>query len=236
LGQFHEECHKSEQIDCETLPGMVSRVYKADTIMRHTTSKKIFTYWNNLRGNRFAPERTEIEPSDIRDVLGDTFILEVDHTYRTISFRLAGTKLCSSYGRELKNVGYLGLWDETDNMKIFDAVKQVYEQASPVVIAHLAETEQKQFLEYETLLLPLSNGTSQTVRILGTAAPSSIPSWVGVDAIINNRIKSVRKIPASMFQQDASLVPSLKDMTINEEAEQSPRRVGHLTILDGGKS
>ena len=211
---------------------MAILIHKAGSRMRHKTSKKIFTYWNNLRGARIAPERTEIEPSDIRDILGDTFILEVDHLYKTISFRLAGTKLCSSYGRELKSVGFLGLWDETDNMKIFDAVKQVYEHAKPIVIAHVAETENKQFLEYETLLLPLSNGTSQTVRILGTAAPSEIPTWIGFDAVINNRIKSVRTVTSDELMHTPALAPELP--TISPNTAKQPRRVGHLTIFDGG--
>ena len=200
--------------------------------MRHKTSKKIFTYWNNLRGTRIAPERTEIEPSDIRDILGDTFILEVDHLYRTISFRLAGTKLCSSYGRELKSVGFLGLWDETDNMKIFDAVKQVYEDARPTVIAHIAQTEGGQFLEYETLLLPLLNGTSKTVRILGTAAPSEVPGWVGMDPITNNRIKSVRSVVLDNVVNAPNLSPDLPVAVSIDENQ--PRQVGHLTVFDGG--
>lgn len=200
--------------------------------MRHKTSKKIFTYWNNLRGARVAPERTEIEPSDIRDLLGDTFILEVDHLYRTISFRLAGTKLCGSYGRELKSVGYLGLWDENDNMKIFDAVQQVYEHAIPTVIAHIAQTEGGQFLEYETLLLPLSNGSSKTVRILGTASPSQIPGWVGIDPIINNRIKSVRAVPLENIMNTPALSPNLP--IVENEPINGPRQVAHLTVFDGG--
>lgn len=202
--------------------------------MRHKTSKKIFTYWNNLRGQRIAPERTEIEPSDIRDILGDTFILEVDHLYRTISFRLAGTKLCSSYGRELKNVGYLGLWDETDNLKIFDAVKQVYKHAKPTVIAHLAETENKQFLEYETLLLPLANSTSETVRILGVAAPAEVPMWMGIDNVVNNRIKSVRTLTLEELTQSPSIVPNLPVMTPTTYEGKIPRKVAHLTVFDGG--
>lgn len=200
--------------------------------MRHKATKKIFTYWNNLRGARLAPERTEIEPSDIRDVLGDTFILEVDHLYRTISFRLAGTKLCSAYGRELKSVGYLGLWDELDNMKIFDAVKTVYKDATPIVVAHIAETENQQFLEYETLLVPLLNGTSETIRILGIASPSENPKWVGVDAIVNNRIKSVRCLDASDYIIPPALSADLP--TVTDTIENSPRKVAHLTVFDGG--
>ncbi len=208
--------------------------------MRHKTSKKIFTYWNNLRGTRVAPERTEIEPSDIRDILGDTFILEVDHLYRTISFRLAGTKLCSSYGRELKSVGYLGLWDEADNLKIFDAVKQVYHQAKPIVIAHIAETENNHFLEYETLLLPLLNGSSETVRILGTAAPSETPIWMGIDPVVNNRIKSVRTVDLENSFETPSLSPELPVFSSRShqlptsETQNAPRKVKHLTVLDGG--
>lgn len=202
--------------------------------MRHKTSKKIFTYWNNLRGDRFAPERTEIEPSDIRDILGDTFILEVDRLYRTISFRLAGTKLCSTYGRELKGVGYLGLWHEVDNLKIFDAVKQVYQDAKPTVIAHLAETENKQFLEYETLLLPLANGTSETVRILGVAAPAEVPTWMGIDSVANNRIKSVRTVTPQELMQAPSIVPNLTAIEPSDTQDKAPRKVGHLTVFDGG--
>jgi len=200
--------------------------------MRHKATKKIFTYWNNLRGARAAPERTEIEPSDIRDLLGDTFILEVDHVYRTISFRLAGTKLCSAYGRELKSVGYLGLWDELDNMKIFDAVKMVYDEAQPVVIAHIGETQNNQFLEYETLLVPLLNGTSATVRILGIASPTETPGWVGIDSIKNNRIKSVRTVDLSEHVASPSIVPQLTcEPTQNDNG---PRHFGHLRVFDGG--
>ncbi len=200
--------------------------------MRHNNSKKIFTYWNNLKGNRIAPERTEIEPSDIRDILSDTFVLEVNHNYRTISFRLAGTKLCSTYGRELKSVGYLGLWDEADNMKIFDGVKQVYEHAIPTVIAHIAETQNKQFLEYETILLPLLNGTSESVRILGLTTASKTPGWLGIDPVINNRIKSVRPIAFEQSITSPALSPVLPVLQ-NQEVE-IPKRVRHLTVIDGG--
>lgn len=205
------------------------------TIMRHSTSKKLFNYWNNLRGNRIAPERTEIEPSDIRDILGDTFILEVDHTYRTVSFRLAGTKLCSAYGRELKNVGYLGLWDEVDNMKIYSAVKEVYQNFQPMVIAHVGETEQRQFLTFETLLVPLSNQSSQSVRILGITSPAETPSWIGIDPLVNNRIKLTRKVEAAPILPFQPHAPALsEELPSSLKEDTAPRKVGHLTIFDGG--
>ena len=69
--------------------------------MKHEKSTSLFQYWNRLRGNRPAPRRTEIEPADIKANLADTFILEQDTRGRPM-FRLAGTRLCATFGRELK--------------------------------------------------------------------------------------------------------------------------------------
>ncbi len=52
--------------------------------MRFEKSKQLYNYWLNLKGNRAAPQRSEIEPGDIRKLLGDTFILEVNHAAKYV--------------------------------------------------------------------------------------------------------------------------------------------------------
>jgi len=213
------------------------RVQQGEQIMRHQTSKKLFSYWNNLRQNRVAPDRREIEPSDIRDILGDTFILEVDQRFRTISFRLAGTRLCNAYGRELKGVGFLGLWDEVDNLGIYNAVKRVYEHSKPCTVSCIAESEGRKFVEYEVMLLPLQNGSSDTVRILGTAVSTETPNWLGSDPLINNRIKSVRNIEITDVIDTPSIAPNLPGIILpikEQHDDPQSRKVGHLTVIDGG--
>lgn len=88
--------------------------------MRQKNSRQLFEYWNRVRDGRPAPRREEIEPSDIRQILSDTFILEVSGKMRTISYRLAGTRLCAAFGRELKGYGFLGHWAEEN---CFDVAK-----------------------------------------------------------------------------------------------------------------
>ena len=206
--------------------------------MRQETSKKIFSYWNNLRKGRPAPDRREIEPSDIRDLLGDTFILEVDPSFRTVSFRLAGTRLCSAYGRELKGVGFLGLWDEQDNMDIFNAVKQVHENLNACTISFLAETEQNKFAEFELIMLPLLNDSSKSVRILGCASPDEAPYWLGTESLVNNRVKHIRTIDQSQIETSVESLPELQNapnLTPELHSElPDAKRVGHLLVLDGG--
>ena len=81
--------------------------------MKLDGSIALFQYWNRLRAGRPAPKRTEIEPADIKTLLADTFILERDTRGEAV-FRLAGTRLCASYGRELKGFAFASLWQEKD--------------------------------------------------------------------------------------------------------------------------
>src|SRR6188474_1899724 len=70
--------------------------------MKHPSNRELFDYWNERRGERLAPERADIEPSAIRHILGDTFVLEVSGIESHL-FRIAGTRLCALFGRELKS-------------------------------------------------------------------------------------------------------------------------------------
>ena len=77
--------------------------------MKHLTSRELYDYWNRVRRGRPAPRRNEIEPGDIRRILADTFILEAAGRDR-FPIRLAGTRMCGMYCREIKGGNFLDLW------------------------------------------------------------------------------------------------------------------------------
>ncbi|MDJ0614289.1 MAG: PAS domain-containing protein [Rhizobiaceae bacterium] len=200
--------------------------------MRHENSKKLYTYWNNLRGIRPAPDRREIEPSDIRELLGDTFILEINSAFRSVSFRLAGTRLCNAYGRELKGLGFLALWDEQDNLTIMNSIRQVHTENHACAISCVAQTLGNRFCEYEMLMLPLENGSSDEKRILGIASSISAENWLGNDPINSNRIKSVRFLNQEYVSDAPSMVTPFGKKNVS--AISNSRQVGHLTVIQGG--
>jgi hypothetical protein len=81
--------------------------------MRHQATQAIYAYWNELRGDRLAPRRLEIQPARIGDLLLDTFILE--HTDRSeFRFRLAGTRVSSRFGLDLRAYDFLACWSDGD--------------------------------------------------------------------------------------------------------------------------
>jgi hypothetical protein len=69
--------------------------------MKHVSTRTLFDYWNRRRGRRRALARSDIDPGDIRSALGDTFLLAADFVDE-IRFRLAGTRICTLFAREIK--------------------------------------------------------------------------------------------------------------------------------------
>jgi len=215
--------------------------------MRFIKSKQLYSYWLKLKGQRSAPQRGEIEPNDIRGLLGDIFILEINHSAKYVVYRLAGTRLCSAYGRELKGVGYFVHWHEHDNVEIMCAVNSVYKGFVPSVISHHAQTRQQRFMDYETLLLPLQPINDGTTRILGISSPANIAFWHGVEPIVVNKLRSIREFgtgedgstnimsiptPPPLQPHDPPYLP----IKAAGKTRQKNRKIGHLTLLDGGKS
>ena len=64
-------------------------------VYEHAASRELYAYWQERRGTRAAPERAEIEPGAIRQVLSDAFILALDGGAGH-PFRLAGTRVCAA--------------------------------------------------------------------------------------------------------------------------------------------
>ena len=66
-----------------------------------------------------APERADIDPTAIRHALGDTFMLAADFVDQ-LRFRLAGTRVCALFCREIKGEAFAALWSETSRKSIED--------------------------------------------------------------------------------------------------------------------
>jgi hypothetical protein len=205
------------------------------TPVRHQNSRFLFNYWNALRGERPAPERSEVEPGDLRHVLGDTFILEVSLQRRRISYRLAGTRLCAAYGRELKGSEYLAQWREEDGYEIARGVQRVYREFTPIIVIYAAQGVAHQFVEYESLLLPLAPATDGNGRIFGIATPGEHPYWLGAEPLERNHLRHVRAIEQEANSTLASSNFSVHGECGAGESAGRPRRIGHLTIHQGGK-
>jgi hypothetical protein len=146
--------------------------------MKHPSIRELFDYWNERRGKRIAPERADIEPEAIRRALADTFMLSFDSSLRH-PFRIAGTRVCALFRRELKGEGFLDLWSVTSRNDIRDILDSVADQSVGVVAGVAAAGVTDAELSFELLLLPLSHCARPSARLLGALVPSEPPLWLG---------------------------------------------------------
>jgi len=208
--------------------------------MKHNGSMFLFQYWNRLRARRKAPKRTDIEPADIKAMLADTFILERDMRRAPI-FRLAGTRLCATFGRELKGFSFHALWQEGDQRIVSRLVHSVFNLKSVVVIALTGTSRSGRTNRFELLVLPLDGGPDNP-RVLGSIIPLDKPYWLGADPIVSCSIETLRIVdpelePVFLKNRPEMSVPPLQPLAPRlTEPVGSGRRIRHLVVFQGGKN
>src|SRR5215475_6869236 len=152
--------------------------------MKHPSNRELFEHWNLRRGERLAPERSDIEPGAIRKILGDTFVLEMSGINNPV-FRLAGTRLCALFARELKGESFNRLWERTGQAAMRELVAVVLDEKVGVVasVAGATSDDMLQLVNLEMLLLPLAAETRGEARVIGALVPMAAPYWLGAKAV-----------------------------------------------------
>jgi hypothetical protein len=209
--------------------------------MKQRGSIELFQYWDRLRDKRQAPKRTEIEPSDIKSLLADTFILEKDGRGEAV-FRLAGTRLCAVFGRELKGFALASLWAPKDQRLVARLSHSAFHAKSVVVISFEGRSQNGRVNPFELLLLPLEGG-DESPRTLGIASAVEKPYWLGADPVVECRIDTIRVVdpdrePVFLKNRPAVTVPAITPSA--EDLEGTPpgrrgRRIRHLVVFEGGR-
>jgi hypothetical protein len=128
--------------------------FKRKHRMRSKTIIDLYAYWDELRGRRDVPDRGQIEPAHIRTLLAELFILE--RTPRAgIRFRLAGTRICALFQRELRGSAFDALWRGEQIGRIASLAADVMAQKMPVVLCASALAANGDQVGTEIILLPM---------------------------------------------------------------------------------
>ena len=190
--------------------------------MKHPASRRLYAYWEELRGKRPAPERSEIEPGAIRQILSEAFILALDQT-AGYPFRLAGTRVCALFCHELKGEAFLSLWDEASRQAIRELFSILADEWVGTVAGVTASNARGEAMELELLLLPLSATRPSLARTIGVLAPLTIPPSIGLSPIGPLMLGSHRHIGAAVEKR---LLPRFL----------TPRSRRGFVVYDGGRS
>lgn len=161
--------------------------------MKQESCRELYAYWNRIRGDQPAPQRGDIDPADLRRILGDIFIIEAVDA-ETYLFRLAGTRVCGAYCREMKGSNYLDVWSARDRSVMKRLLTAVTGESAVAVLGVHGINDRGQGLSFESLLLPLRSQRPRPDRMIGVLAPVDPPYWLGVQPILRQEVSGLRLI------------------------------------------
>lgn len=203
--------------------------------MKHPTSRLLHTYWDRVRGDRAAPERSDIEPGAIRNLLADALILSVDVPAERAAFRLAGTRVCALFQRELRGSDFSSLWGQPD-ADPWRLVEAVALDTVGMVAGLSGEAAGGETVDLELLLLPLRHRGQTQSRILGSLSPHVIPHWLGLRPLVRLRATSLRVLGPTGTEASAVDEANVLQGVPEPANDSAPRRHGHLLVHPGGRS
>jgi hypothetical protein len=155
--------------------------------MQQRTLQILYAYWNGLRAGRIAPSRLEIDPSRIGAILPEIFLIErVDAA--TYTYRLAGTRLCEIFGRELRGTNLLDGWPAADRTALARDLTLTCAQGAATLFVMEGSASNARRVQLETLLLPLMHAGNAIERVIGAASAIASPHWLGHDRLVEKRI------------------------------------------------
>jgi hypothetical protein len=138
--------------------------------MKHPSNHKFFAYWDEKRGEARAPDRSDIEPEAVRELLGDIFVLSYDGA-AGYPFRVAGTRLCALLGRDMKDRSFSALFGPDDRREMENVITAVAEETLPAVAGITATSADGSPAHLELLLLPFNHRAHTPLSLTGMLAP-----------------------------------------------------------------
>jgi hypothetical protein len=205
--------------------------------MRHPTTQALYDYWNEMRGERIAPQRLEIQPARIGEILPDTFILERSDS-RTFRYRLAGTRVCARFGMELRSLNFLDRWSAADRAMLEEHLSAITETGRVGVFTGEAFAGLSTPATFEIVILPLVHTGNAIDRFLCAISVFDEPGWLGSEPIRRIKMQAAEAIwprgqlprPEAKPGSQAPLSPHVRNARIVRQNRRQFR------VYDGGLS
>lgn len=159
--------------------------------MRNRGARTLYDYWREAKGGQEVPQRKNIQPRGLKDVLPWVFILErVDR--ELAPFRLAGTGICDQYGQELSGTNFLSLWLGDCRRTVRSLLDNVVMMPSAAFIEFEAQAKNQGRMAGEIVLLPLADKNGEIHQVLGGWFPAIAKDAYLEKPLIRHRITNIR--------------------------------------------
>lgn len=118
--------------------------------------RRLYAYWDSLRGARIFPSRREVDPLQLHFILGNVSLIDVLTDTGDFRIRLHGTELARRSGRELTGFLLSELDDDAFRARAVAHFAEVVTSMKPLHVLAQRVID-KRPVAYECVMLPLSD-------------------------------------------------------------------------------
>jgi hypothetical protein len=192
----------------------------------HPGSRALFRYWEALRAENAAPSHESLDLKQIAGIVPDLFLMDRDYLRHSYKWRLAGTRICTLFGRELTNNDALEGWDSFERRTIQQLLDGVVTALQPCLLRFRLTTNVGHVIGAELIGLPLHARHTGQFHVLGGVFCFNGHPERGHESIVAQELSGARTIWTEHLPGD-KLVASLA---------QAPRPQPNLKVITGGRT
>jgi hypothetical protein len=159
----------------------------------HPGSRAVFRHWEAIRGESPAAHRDDLDLRQLGQFVSWLFIIERSPRSGGYVWRLAGSKVCELWRRELTGSEVLTGWDRFDAETIRRLFDGVTKDLQPCALRLRLTTSLSQVMDLEVIALPLK-ARDGSIHIFGGALPFRDAEALGHERITSNEVSSARTI------------------------------------------
>jgi hypothetical protein len=128
---------------------------------------ELHRYWNDIRGDRPMPRRADIHPEDIRTLLPNVVLIDVQPDPLRLRYRLIGTEITRTMQRDSTGKYYDEIYAPDLLADIYKTFRYLIAHKAPIRTFGTAFYPDKNYYSYETLNLPLGDDGATINMVLG---------------------------------------------------------------------
>lgn len=202
-----------------------SELSQAESHILHPGTRNLYRYWEAIRAESAAPNRDDLDLTQISTIVPNLLMLERDHMRQTYKWRLAGTKICQLYRKELTATDALAGWDSFERDTIKKLLDTVVTSLQPCLIRFRLTTTTDQVIGAEMIGMPLHARNGSRFHVFGGIFPFRDAASIGYDGIKQMELSGARTIWTDHLPGDKLLAGM----------PNSSKAMAGLRLIQGGR-
>ncbi|WP_108883016.1 PAS domain-containing protein [Anderseniella sp. Alg231-50] len=202
----------------------------SDDAVMHPTSRRLLRTWERIRGEESAPLRNDITMRDLVSIIHWTCILNRDPHKLSYMYRLAGSAICETMGRQLTGTTAFDDWSNFDRETIIRGLDSVVGMKQPCVGRFMAYSYSGCEVGFEMVAVPVISANGRDVHALTTIAPFRDGRGVTADPLVEFHVRKIRILWSDHLPGKPASTPA--------SSSDEVRRINSsfLRVIKGGKA